>query len=385
VPRKINAAMQCALAPAPAKLREATLSDFDTVTELKRRGGIVLDPIENWHRLWTRNPALQRMENLPIGWVLEARGRIVGYLGNVALLYHYAGKTLTAVTGTGFVVDPEYRAASLTLDSAFYRQKRIDLHLATTAIESVGKLAMAFRSSPLPQPDFDAVLFWVLQPYPFVKTVVKKLGLAPPLPGIGSALASIAIQSDQFFRRRWPSECSADLEVSELDACQIGDEFDEFWNEKCGEASRLYADRSAATLRWHFAVPGFQGTTRVLSCRRKREFLGYAVVRNDVEQPDGLRRSLVADLIAKRDDTEAIRALFLAAFEIARRAKSHVLEVIGLPETVRRVLGESKPYVRRFPACPFYYRAADSHLHKTLSSAAVWYVSAYDGDRTLMP
>jgi len=377
--------IQPARAAVPARLRAAALSDYDAITELKRRGGIVVDPIENWERLWVRNPAVELMPGLAIGWVLEAQGKIIGYLGNVPLLYQYAGKTLTAVAGTGFVIDPEYRANSLTLDSAFYRQKMIDLHLATTAIEAVGKLAVAFRSAPLPQPDCDAILFWVLQPYSFAQAVVKKLDLARPFAGIGNVLTTLVVQSDKILQQRWPSQCASDLEATEVGVREIGEQFQTFWEEKLNEGPRMYADRSAATLRWHFEIPGHKGTIRVICCRRRGDLVGYAVIRNDVERPDGLKRSLVADLLAKKDDPEIVRALIVAAFEIARRAKSDILEVIGFPEAVRRVVSESRPYLRRLPACPFYYRASDSILHRALADSSAWYACAFDGDTTLIP
>jgi hypothetical protein len=62
-----------------------------------------------------------------------------------------------------------------------------------------------------------------------------------------------------------------------------------------------------------------------------------------------------------------------------------VLEVIGFPEAIRTVLTESKPYVRRLPACPFYYRASDPELHRTLTRSSEWYACAFDGDTTMMP
>jgi SAM-dependent methyltransferase len=368
-----------------AKLRDATLSDFEAITDLKKRGGIVLDPIENWERLWIHNPALQIMKGVPIGWVLESGDGIVGYLGNIALLYRYGGKVLTAVTGSGFVVDPEYRAMSLSLDSAFYRQKGIDLLLATTAIEAVGKLARAFKSDPIPQPDFDAVLFWVLQPYPFARSVVRKLELKEPFSGIGSVLASLAMQSDKLLRRRWTAQSPREWEISEIGVNEIGDEFQVFWEGILKESSRLYADRSAESLRWHFTIPGHKGITQVLCCHKNGRLAGYAVIRHEVEREDGLRRSLIADLLAREDDPATLRALFTTAYEQARRAGSHVLEVIGFSANVRQVLGEFKPYVRRYPACPFYYRTNDSNLHRELSDAEAWYACAFDGDGTLMP
>lgn len=370
-------------ATVPAQLREADWSDFENITELKRRGGIVVDPIENWERLWWRNPALQQVKSPAIGWVLEAQGKIVGYLGNIPLLYRYGSRTLAAVTGTGFVVDPEYRAASLTLDSAFYRQKSVDLHLATTAIEAVGKLAIAFRSSALPQPEYDSVLFWVLRSYPFAKALVKKLD--SPLPGVGAVLASLAVQSDVLLRRRRPDQCSAEFGIREIRVNEIGDEFQAFWCDKLKEGLRLYADRSAAMLRWHFEIPGQKGTTRILACYRRGDLAGYAVIRNEMERRNGLRRTLMADLMARQDDAEVVRALFVAAFEHARLAESDILEVVGFPQNVRRILSESKPYVRKLPACPFYYRANDPLMHAALADSSAWYACAYDGDATLMP
>src|SRR5271170_7380002 len=160
--RKASAAPEADLlvqssgAIAPAKLREARFSDFEAVAELKRRWGLNADSFENWERLWRQNPALVHggLER-PIGWVLEADGAVVGYLGNISLLYRYGDRPLTAVTAHGLVVDPPYRAVSLTLVAAFFRQKPVDLFISTTAIESVGKIALAFKSAPLPQPDYD--------------------------------------------------------------------------------------------------------------------------------------------------------------------------------------------------------------------------------------
>src|SRR5208282_5779460 len=75
-------------AVAPAKLREAQFSDFQAVADLKQRWGLAADSIENWERLWSRNPAFEKTQaKPPIGWVLEADGRVVGYHGNIALLY----------------------------------------------------------------------------------------------------------------------------------------------------------------------------------------------------------------------------------------------------------------------------------------------------------
>ena len=83
----------------PAKLREVTFADFHEVAKLKERNGMAADSIENWDRLWRRNPALVVGDTpRPMGWVLEANGGVVGYMGTIPLQCRYGDRRLNAVT-----------------------------------------------------------------------------------------------------------------------------------------------------------------------------------------------------------------------------------------------------------------------------------------------
>ena len=114
--------------PIPAKQREVRFSDFESVARLKERGGLAKDNQENWCRLWQQNPALAVAKSQPsMGWVLETAQGIVGYQGNVPLLYQFGGRTLVAATAAGLVVEPAYRARCIVLLASFYRQRDVDL------------------------------------------------------------------------------------------------------------------------------------------------------------------------------------------------------------------------------------------------------------------
>jgi len=372
-----------AVAVAPVSLRQALFSDFAAVAQLKSHWGLASDSLENWERLWRHNPALGQVER-PIGWVLESEGQVVGYLGNITQLYRYGDRGLTAAISHGLVVEPAYRGASLSLVAAFYRQKSVDLYLTTTAIESVGKIARVFKSDPLPQIDYDTVLFWVLQPHPFAEVVMRKLELGPTLSWMGGVATSLAIEVDGILRRRGPSRGSESLTVTEVGVGDIGEEFQLLWEQKLNEKPRLLADRSPAALRWHFQIPGDRGSAHVLCCRNNRELLGYAVVRNEPpNEATGLRRSIVADMLAKQDDPEVLKALWAEAYDQASQAGSHVFEVLGFPESVRKVCSQWHPYTRKYPSCPFYYKASDHALHELFSDGRLWYASPFDGDTTL--
>ena len=371
---------------AQAKLRAAQFSDYAAVTELKRRWGLIPDSLENWEKLWRNNPALARTQfERPIGWVLEADGRVVGYHGNIPLIYRYGDRTLAAVTSHGFVVEPSYRALGLTLSAAFFRQTSVDLWVITTAIESSGKIARAFKTESLSQTDYDTVLFWVLNPSEFARAVMTKLRLKSPLSWVGRQLVSFAVRFDTTFRGRRPKTSSRDLAVRDLAVSEIGEEFQSLWDAKLNEGARLFADRSPAVLKWHFEIPGDTGNTRVLCCHANGELAGYAVVRNGADREDGLVRSVIADMLVKQDDPYLAEALFVAAYANARRAGSHVLEVKGLPQSIRKVCSQWNPYERQFPSSPYFYKAADPVLQESLKGETAWYATPFDGDATLMP
>jgi hypothetical protein len=370
----------------PAKVREAKLTDYQAITDLKQRYGLLPDPLENWKYLWEANPALKHMQTpRAIGWVVEAEGRVVGYLASISSLYHFQGKTLTAVVGSGFVAEPAYRAHTVRLMAAFYAQKPVDLYLSTTAVEATGKIACAFGCVPMPQPNYETVMFWVLRPYPFVQTVMKKLQVKPALATIGAAAASVAVGMNTVLRRRYPRGSARGLVVNEIKTTELGNEFEILWNEKLAESKGLLADRSLEFLRWHYNLPNDKAKTSVLCCRKDGKLTGYLTIRDEAGNSSGLRRSWVVDMIVKDDDPEMICALISAAYKHGKKARSHVLEVQGFPAHIRNLCAQWNPYSRTFPATPFFYKGANPELHRTLSDGALWYGTPFDGDTTLMP
>jgi hypothetical protein len=372
-------------AVAPAKMREARYSDFAGVAELKQRWDLAADSFENWERLWQHNPALAHASvERPIGWVLEAEGKIVGYLGNILQQFFYGDKRLTAVAAHAFVVDVPYRVVALSLAAAFYRQKPADLYISTSAIEATGKMGIPFGSAVVPQPDYDTVLFWVVRPHSFAQALMKKLDVSPSLAPFGGFAGVLAIGSDRMLRRRRPHHTAMSLAVSEITPEALGDDFQTLWTEKRNERLRLLAERTPEALRWHFKIPGDRGSVCVLRCHKDGKLVGYAVVRNDTDQQNGLRKSIIADMIVRRDDPEVIKALLVAAYRHTKNIGSDVLELQGFPAEVRDICLNWRPYRRKFTACPYYYKAADPTLHKALTDPAAWYACPFDGDATLV-
>lgn len=367
-------------------LREAKSSDFKSIADLKGRYGIVVDPPDNWSRLWRHNPALAGMKTEPVmGWVLESEGKIVGYLGNIYLSYRYGVERLTAAVGSGLVVEPPHRIFTMWLIRAFFQQKGVDLYLGTTAIEPVVKIAQCFGADLLPQTKCDIVYFWILRPYRFAESLAKQMRLSKPMSYLSGVAVALALGTDRILRKRKPIGVSRRFLVAEKGVDEVGGECEALWIQKLGGETRLFADRSANTLRWHFDIPGFKGTVRVLCCYSAHELVGYVILRTNSRGEDGLRRTKVADILASGDDQEVLRALLGASYSHAVREGSDVFEIGCVPLEVQRVIAAQRPYVRNLPGCPFFYKANDQGLHQALASGSAWYASAYDGDTTLIP
>lgn len=372
--------------PLPAIQREVRFSDFESVAALKERWGLGRDTRENWSRLWEWNPALRTgREPLTMGWVLESERGIVGYQGSVPLLYRLGERVLLAATGTSLVVEPAYRGRSIGLLTAFYRQGGVDLLLITTAVPSVCQLSLALRARAVPQSDYGRVLFWVLEPHQFAKAVAVKARVSGAVGTASIALGALALRAESRFWGRRAAATTAGLRVSETPIAMIGDEFEALWRQKRAEKTRLLVDRSPALLRWHFTIPGSAPNAWALCCRSGHRLLGYAIVRHRTEHETGMRRAVLADLLVAGDDREASAALLAAAFDHAVRRKSHVFEIVGFPRNVRDILLGWNPYSRRYPSCPFLYKATDPAVDAILAHEDAWYASPMDGDTTLMP
>jgi hypothetical protein len=365
-------------------LREAQFSDCERVCALNSKLGLGPDSRENWKRLWLDNPAIGDGEKAVIGWVLVAFDEIVGFLGSIPMLYEYEGQILKAGATCRLAVEPDYRAFTHLLVTSFFRQK-VDLFLDTTATVSAGKIMMAFKAAELPQKDYGTVLFWILDPRCFTKSVFKRLGINSSLNGIGSALVSVAVRADIGLRRRPNGAKSGRYAIAETSVNHLGDEFQQFWSGKSHDVSRLRAKRTTSIMRWHFDPPGSRRVTRVLGCYEGSRLVGYGVVRHDQQVSDGLRHSIIADLMIDDSAPQVMDHLLAAILKSAKDAGSHVLEVMGFPKEIRQKFLQWKPYSRNYPACPYLYKAHDPVLHQKFANENAWYACPFDGDATLWP
>ena len=371
---------------AAISVRVAVFEDFEKVYGLCSRSGQGADSLENWNRLWRDNPAITDGGCSPrIGWVLEHSGIPVGFMGSIPLSYKFRGKKLKAAATCRFAVDPAFRGFGHLLVLSFIRQIDVDLFLNTTATPAAGKIMEALKCSVVPQPEYGSVLLWVIRARKFANSVFHKMGVQEGIGNAGSMIASVALRGDMALQRRVPRVQRGFADVRESGVHELGKEFDEFVRKLELTSTRLMTNRSSQTMRWHFDVPGSKKMARVLTSYSEGNMSGYAVIRHEPNSKWGLKRSVVADLVAVDDNSRVVDQLLSSAYASAKMAGSDILEVMGFPAQIRSALKRHNPYARKYPSCPFYFKAKDRELQEVLKNENSWYACPMDGDATLWP
>lgn len=365
-------------------LRAARFEDCMEGSFLLRRLGLDMPGDQSlieahWRRLWLDNPALASgRPPLSLGWVLEHGGKMVGFFANFAALYNLGNRTVIAAIASQWGVEKSFRSETPRLAEAYFAQPHADLILVTTAIKPTGRLFVAHGGDPIPQSGLDNVLFWIFDSGGFLEATARKKKF--PYPSL-ARLASPALQA--ICALRGSHRSGTEVTVSGFEALDA--RFDGLWIAKRDEHPiRLYACRDARSLRWHFTPHATRGGLRVFTVMTGRDLAGYAISAPDHAPEIGLRRFKLLDLLVRDDDPTMIRALLLQAITAARMDGAHILEAGCIPTRHAAVFDDLRPFSRKLPTWPCFWKALDSPLTATLHQADAWNITPYDGDAALL-
>ena len=360
-------------------IRAATFDDYTAICDLMRRYGLPPKALEEWKHVWECNPVLtERAEPFTLGWALENKGKLVGFLGNIPTFCSLDGRRLLVTTANTLVIDGPYRSHSIALLKRYLAQKEVDLFLNTTAKIASGKLWEALGAKRLPVPSYESVLFWVTAPRPVVRALLisKKI----PAAGALSFPLGVALRVGLLLRSTKIKKGQGVRETPSFDS-----RFDVFWNELKQDSSRLLSWRDAETLNWHFKYALAAKRAHILTLEANGRITAYAVIYRQDKPELGLKRYHLADLqCLDHSDTErACAALLGHSLEICRNEGVHVLEAFGFTDEKRAVLESFAPLRRKLEGWPFYFKSRYAEIETALSKATAWDPSVYDGDGSL--
>jgi hypothetical protein len=356
--------------PLNTKLRAATLADAEAIGALFERNELARMDVGFFRELWAAYPFAAEFSGVPIGWALEAEGKIVGALLNAHMLYELAGQKLRAITTAGWAVDMEYRRQSLQLLTAFFRTKGVDLWLDGSANPTASKVLTGMRIPRIPVTDYDSPCFWPVRRRAFAKAALSRKSIR------GAAAlawpAGVALRLRDLVRRSGAGRPR--LTMRRLQG--FDERFDPLWRQIAAGPPRVRAVRTKAVLEWRFRGEMRSGNALVLAAEDAGELRGYTVlVRRATSGMDLLE---VMDLEAAADDTGTTRDLLLAAIAMARETDADAVKFLAGTPVKRSCAQALQPYTYRFPHWQLFYKAASPELNSRLSFSESWDFSPFD-------
>lgn len=365
-------------------IREAVLEDAKKVAALQCKFGISPDTEDDWKRLWVDNPA--KHNNIPIGWVLEEKNKVVGFLGNVMRNYELGEVKIKAVAARGWVVEPSARNMTILLLSKYLNQKNVDILLNSSSNYTAYQIFERMGSETIPLDVYAKLLFWITHEQNFIISVAAYLNLPTYLNRLLGSVGGVLLKFSNLFilnyMKRKISSLSLQYEMRLIETNFIGVEFDELWAKKKKEKLRFLADRSATALRWHFSKQDFK--TRLLCCYENGVLKGYLALAKMQNGKTSFIRHVVIDLIALGDTKSIIEFMIANAYKLSRSENIVAMEILGFSEEIRDIIYGMKVLKRKSFPTPFTFKLVNKQLFEDeFSKKETWYPSLFDGDSSL--
>lgn len=363
------------------RFRPATFQDHAQIAELESRYALETETYEQFVHLWANNPVYHEFPNWPIGWVLENEcDGVVGYIGNVPLLYEFGDKRLVVSSSRALVVDTRYRSYSLPLLSHFFKQKNVDLFLDTTVNLEAGKAHEIFRALRVPSGNWDQSVFWITDYQGFSTSLLVRKEVR------GAKKLSYPVSAGLFLRDVLAGRVLKTRRNGfEPGFCaKFDDRFDDFWQKirKSGPR-RLLANRSREVLDWHFKHPLAKGRAWVLTMSKGSALAAYAIFFRQDNPQFALKRMCLVDFQALDGQIELLHPLLCHALARCRGEGIHMLEAIGFPPEKQRVIESLSPDRRSLSSWRYFYKATNRQLAESLKDPRAWDPSCFDGDASL--
>lgn len=368
-----------------AVIREAIFEDHPQIALLTSRHGLENKNSAQWRHLWTNNPVYIRFKrDWPIGWVVESETKqILGYVGNIPLLYEFQGRQIIAASAHGWAVDPDYRNYSILLMSRYFSQKNVDLYINTTVNSAGSRAFSVFRSSKVPAGAWDQSDFWITNYPGFASSWLNKK--APTIHGLSRPLSLALYLVDKINTATLGTSRASRNSIEVVRCTNFDSRFDDFWEtSRRRHSHRLLAVRTREMLDWHFGNALLQNRLWILTVMNGSNLRAYAIFYREDNTKFGLKRVRLVDFQALGEEVNNhFLTLISSALDKCRYEGIHMLECIGLRASQREASRKLAPHQRRLSSWLYYYKTKDLSLSEILKDPMVWDPSGFDGDASL--
>jgi len=369
-----------------ATIREVNFSDQEQVARLQNKYGIQADSIEDWNRLWKSNPEFA-IES-PIGWVLEYDNKIVGYLGNVPLLYYYQGRKVNTRSARGWVVEDNFRSQAIHLALKYLTQKNADLLINSSSNEPTFNIFKTLGCITPKGVDFSCSFLWIISPIKFAEAIFLRFHNSKKLNKILifiistcleliKSLSSIHIAIMRLiYKIKFP-----DVTFKELDPSS--NEFNHLFSCMMAVNEGILADRSSRKLSWFSSRNGVQ--IFILGCYIKNILSGYTLLTIKNIFSTKILKAELTDYVTPKLNPLIMKYMLIEAIDFSNKKNVAFFEVNPGTQFINYVSKGLLPIKRARFSTPFTFKVLNEEIiQKDAVMHLTWeLITNYDGDSGL--
>ncbi|MGH7774972.1 MAG: hypothetical protein ACREQA_22320 [Candidatus Binatia bacterium] len=354
-----------------------TRDDFEEVARLCEAVFGHASPRQHWIWKLQDNPYVSRVT--AVGWVLESKGHVVGFLGSIPQPMWVGHHQVTACFATGYAVLPEHRFAGLQLAQAFSRQDSVELLGNATANQPAERIFSRFGFVPVS--GSDEILYAFLDSSKLVVGLARRYRWSRAASSALGWLAGgpLALYTD--WRVSGPQPARG-MEVSGADdALHAMADVGQCWRDQY----LVTNPRDQTFLQWRvFHAATDHAAPAVAVARRGGRPVGYACWRlRRLDTSTGWTRAELLDLFCSPNEPEVFDTLVAAVVKQAKQARASILQVRFLSGQWRRRLQQYGWLRRRTKYVPLWIKAVDPHCTALLPRMDDWYFAPLDGDAAM--
>jgi 3-oxoacyl-(acyl-carrier-protein) synthase/acyl carrier protein len=359
-----------------AKIRQASLEDYEQIAALISRNGLHARPRDEWENVWINNPVYKQIAHWPIGWVVQEGADIVGFLGNIPLTYRLKGREILAAAQHAFSLDPSHRGHGLLLlNHMLQSAPGVEYFVGSTANANSSRVLDRLGITRLPVGDWGNSAFWITNYDGFARSAVARKSL----PSLWASPASLGLQLyDKLLTTAWPRQNYELLRQTKFD-----ERFEVFWQAlQRAYPNKFLATRSSEVLDWHFGFSLTQGKTWIVTWEVKSCVLAYAIFQRQDYEEINLRRVRLIDYQALPAAADVLPSMIGWGLREAREQGIHMLEAFGFRPDKQQVIDRLAPHRRKLPSWSYFHNISPP-LQNELRALEVWDPSQFDGDASL--
>lgn len=354
------------------KVREAKFKDFISISKLQSRHK--LKSILNYKYKIITNYLFFSKKN-PMGWVLEDKGVIRGFVGNFVKKYSFRNKYFFCSSINSLVVDKNYRQNTYLLLRRYFDQKKVLFYLNSTPNDSTYKIWKKLGANEIPQPTIQKKLLYILKIENIINSYLLKKKIFVPY----FIIKLITKISNFIFFRFKNNKINSNLNFIELK------KFDtkvKFFLKKNLEKSKLFLCRDKLWFKMNYNKKD-KKKAFIFLILKKKEIVGLISLIENNNNSINLKRLEIADFIIHKKEKIFFENIIKKIFLDARFKRYDAIEAQGFSEKKFSILKNIFHIEIKLNSFPFLYKSKDKKINKILENNKIWDLSLIDGDNLI--